>query len=349
VQTWHALVRVRVDWEADSEAGWDDGWDDGWEESEPGDWHRFGVDELTGRPMEFLGPADDALRQLEDELRPGITPTTTLERHDRGLLLVRSDEETGAQEVLEYRIIEPSQRPLDTPRRRPAPRRPVVDRSGDGPSRFLDEFQEVAGEITIDLDLTIAHLDKEVGSLVAGLLIHVMDVGDEEPGEAVRNVMSVMLWLFIMGREHANRGYGEPVQPAHGAIQAQEVLAGVLSGGGRPVSPGPRSPNPTVDAEGRPRSRFGAEFHEVAGDVVVDYETTLGDLDEEVGQRVNDFVVQLIQLGGGDEERIVFNLLSAALWMFDLGREHASRRYGSPVPRGDGDSWIPDTVEELFE
>jgi hypothetical protein len=337
VQTWYALWRAWAEWDEESGSSW----------------RQFGVDELAGHPTEFHGDADDALRQLEDELRTTITPATKVERHERRLLLVWDFEDGSGEEFVEYRLIDRAARPSAGKPVRNSPRA-ALDRSGATPNQFLHEFEDVAGDVALDMDLTIAHLDEEAGGQIAEIFIQMMDIdNDDHPGEIIRNVMSVMLWIFFMGREHAQRGYSAPVVSDDGERMVHQVLASLFSAGERPVSPEPasagRSDDPAVDASGQPRSMFGAEFHEVAADVIVDYGSTMLDLDEQVGSRVNDFVIQLIRLGEQDEERVVFNLLSGALWMFRLGREHAGRGYGSPVPRGDGESEIPDTLIEFYQ
>jgi hypothetical protein len=88
VQTWYALWRAWAEWE--DEAG--------------SSWRQFGVDDLTGHPVEFHGNVDDALRQLEDELRTTITPTTKVERHEGRLLLVWDFEDGSGEEFVEYRL-----------------------------------------------------------------------------------------------------------------------------------------------------------------------------------------------------------------------------------------------------
>ncbi len=89
MQTWYALWRAWAEWDEES----------------TGAWHQFGLDDLTGNPVEFRGDVDHALRKLEDELRTTITPTTKVERHEGRLLLIWDFEGGSGEEFVEYRLV----------------------------------------------------------------------------------------------------------------------------------------------------------------------------------------------------------------------------------------------------
>lgn len=96
---------------------------------------------------------------------------------------------------------------------------------------------------------------------------------------------------------------------------------------------------------------FLDEFVEVCGDIQLDLKHSIKDLDEEVGRRVKASALELFKLAGGDPARTLDNIMSAMLWMFMAGREHAVRGFPAPVAKADpdNDGWVPDTVAGLFE
>ncbi|GAB3253690.1 hypothetical protein [Kineosporia babensis] len=308
-------------------------------------WRLFGVDELTGEPAEYVGEAADALRQLEDDLRPGVVGESQLIHAADHLVLIDEDD-FGERYYYEYHLMDPHRRRSSSGGSVSVGRLPV-DESGLMPHRFLAEFQDVAAEVGIDLQLTLAHLDpragRQVGELLAWALEPVLDEGNLDA--AVRNVMTMYLWLFMVGREHCARGYPSPVVPPEGAEAARQVIGELaesefLVGAARAVPPAPGT------------TGFAAEFAEVCEDVSIDYEHTLIDLDEEVGHKVMRFVHELLALGNQDDPEpardMFFRLLSGALWLFRLGRAHAARGYPAPVPRGQF-SDLPDTLDQFFD
>lgn len=96
---------------------------------------------------------------------------------------------------------------------------------------------------------------------------------------------------------------------------------------------------------------FLDEFVEVCGDIQLDLKHSIKDLDEEVGRRVKLAALELFKLAGGDPTRTLDNIMSAMLWMFMAGREHAVRGFPAPVGKDDrdDDGWVPDTIAGLFE
>jgi hypothetical protein len=320
-------------------------------DEDPSSWRMFAVDEVTGAPSEYLGPPEDALRQLEDDLRGAITSETQVHREPSGLVLVH-DDESGDRYSVEYRLVD-AQRPV--PRTVASPRPPSsgrlsVDRTGLVPNRFLAEFQDVAGQVPVDLSTTLAHLDPGVGLRVGELLLEALEMAENDIEEAAGYVMTTLLWFFMVGREHALRGYQEPVIRENAARAVEIVIAQLLAMNDPKPSQRSGADERNVAASGG----FRSEIAEISEDVIIDYQHTLLDLDEEVGRNVMQFVVELLSIEGGqdpetsDPGRVIAHLLSGVLWMFRLGRAHAQEGYASPVPRGGGGSRLPDTVEDLF-
>ena len=189
MQTWFAMVRGWFDWEgADHESLWSP----------------FGVDERTGHPCRFTGSEDDALDQLEAEVKWSITPSTRVRRRPGRLLLSTHDDESDGSVHVEYRLVELSG---------PVP----GGQAGPGPAarpdagRFLEEFDEVAADVAMDYRVTMRDLDEEVGRRVNDYLIEMIRIADGDAPETIRHLMSGMLWMFMLGREHAIRGYPSPV------------------------------------------------------------------------------------------------------------------------------------------
>lgn len=85
------------------------------------------------------------------------------------------------------------------------------------PGTFYEEFRELAGDLPQDLEHTFTDLDPEVGKVVRLTILEIFKRADAEPDEAksmemlFRDLSSLVLWTFMLGREHAARGYPPPV------------------------------------------------------------------------------------------------------------------------------------------
>jgi hypothetical protein len=242
VQTWYAIVRNWSDETGDEDVPWTP----------------FGADGSDGPPMRFVGTAADALRQLEDELGLVARPSIRVERSPRGLLVVRDDDADGGEvDYAEYRLVDTTRRsarkaqirmrpagrhrpdqpavpapspPRETPIGAPG-RSPAPASSWAAPARFLDEFQEVAGDVAMDFRTTMTDLDAEVGHRVNDFVLELLRLGEDDPGETVRNLMSGMMWMFMVGREHGLRGYPSPVPRGDGESWIPDTVAGIFDDG----------------------------------------------------------------------------------------------------------------------
>ncbi len=80
------------------------------------------------------------------------------------------------------------------------------------PRTFYSEFEECMIDAATDLDSSVMDFDQHVLDRIRQATLGMLrdNAGD---GEAVINgLVSMNVWLFLTGREHAARGYGPPVQ-----------------------------------------------------------------------------------------------------------------------------------------
>lgn len=75
---------------------------------------------------------------------------------------------------------------------------------------FLREFVEVITDLQTDLRESMTDMDPVVCQRVTEYVIALFKAAEGDAVEAVKNLMSGMLWMFMAGREHAVRGYASP-------------------------------------------------------------------------------------------------------------------------------------------
>ena len=81
--------------------------------------------------------------------------------------------------------------------------------------KLVDEIREIMEDIVPDYARTFAHVDADVDSLLKEVLYRCFSDADPSApdggiDEAVQAVEAVVLWFFLVGREHARRNYTAP-------------------------------------------------------------------------------------------------------------------------------------------
>ncbi len=102
----------------------------------------------------------------------------------------------------------------------------------DNPA-FRRQFNEVMQDVAMDMGVTLFDVDHTVARRVWDATLELMKTGGDVE-LALRNLMSGMLWMFVAGREHALRGYADPVPRADtvGDGWVPDTVAELLRGEG---------------------------------------------------------------------------------------------------------------------
>lgn len=79
------------------------------------------------------------------------------------------------------------------------------------PRTFLDELKEIAGDLVPDLSTTFPQMPEDVGRYLREIIVRLFEMSGEDVDELLMHLSSLVAWWFMMGREHAIRGYPPPV------------------------------------------------------------------------------------------------------------------------------------------
>jgi hypothetical protein len=77
-------------------------------------------------------------------------------------------------------------------------------------TQFHAQFLEIVGDVLMDYGVTLLDVDREVGKRMERMVIELFKISSD-PGAAIQNINTAMFWMFMIGREHAARGYAAPV------------------------------------------------------------------------------------------------------------------------------------------
>jgi hypothetical protein len=78
------------------------------------------------------------------------------------------------------------------------------------PTTLFEELRELIGDVHQDFAATLAEGDPDVYGLMYGLVIEAM-TSDRPDDAKVGDIATTMMWWFLLGREHQQRGFPAPL------------------------------------------------------------------------------------------------------------------------------------------
>lgn len=79
------------------------------------------------------------------------------------------------------------------------------------PRTLLDELKEIAGDLAPDLTATFPDMPEDVGRYIRQTIVELFRMSGDDVDLLLQHLSSLVMWLFMVGREHAIRGYPPPV------------------------------------------------------------------------------------------------------------------------------------------
>lgn len=84
------------------------------------------------------------------------------------------------------------------------------------PRTFLDELREITGDVVPDFADTLRQIDPRVQEMLSTFVLDAITKSEGNAQVHIEYMMSSMLWWFLIGREHALRGYPSPIHRTEG-------------------------------------------------------------------------------------------------------------------------------------
>lgn len=81
--------------------------------------------------------------------------------------------------------------------------------------RLIDEFREIIEDVVPDFAASFADVDEEVAMTMEEIVYRIFTETDPTSADAgisesLHNMAAMLYWMFLVGREHAARGYSSP-------------------------------------------------------------------------------------------------------------------------------------------
>ncbi len=84
------------------------------------------------------------------------------------------------------------------------------------PRTFQDELREITGDVVPDFADTLRQVDPKVQEMLSTFVLDSITKSEGDAQVLIEYMMSSMLWWFLIGREHALRGYPSPIERSEG-------------------------------------------------------------------------------------------------------------------------------------
>lgn len=82
------------------------------------------------------------------------------------------------------------------------------------PSKLLAELQEIMHDLLPDYTTTFLDFDRDTAQVARTVAIQSLQQGRDDVEKGLQAVTAMFLWWFLLGREHALRGYAAPIKHA---------------------------------------------------------------------------------------------------------------------------------------
>lgn len=80
------------------------------------------------------------------------------------------------------------------------------------PSKLLQEIQECMEDLLPDYNSTFLDFDADTARVARNVAIEAFKQGKNDPERGLKAITAMFLWWFLLGREHATRGYKAPIR-----------------------------------------------------------------------------------------------------------------------------------------